>query len=280
MALSLSKSRRLQGLANLASHLSETLRQSGDGPLVQDVLGRLGISRSRLDRDLAFLARLAPRGGLLSDQGLDAYVERGRVFYFGPLSRVLTGGLEGSEREDLRAAAGLLAGSFSPAQARFLRAFAGKGSAPRAPAAGKKAQIVFRALESGRTLVRPSGEILIPVRVAWYQGHPCLEVERQRKSSRQPSRFLLRLDRMPECRLGGKRPSSTPSPGPERVSRVRPGVRGRIKTSDGTEVVVAGSREELLRKVLRRGSSARVLGPPWLALAVRRRAGEALAVHL
>lgn len=288
MPLSRAKTKRILHLAGLSSYLVRRLRESGDGVPERIVREEFGIGKDALRGDLRILAGLRPRsGGYMEDQGLDAYIERGRVFYFGPASRLRPLGLGPEELSSLRAAAGLLAGTFPPDDSRFLRAFARNSASPRAPAPSPPSRVAFQALEQGRSLVRPSGEILIPLALAWYQGQPCLEVTRAKKLRAQSPRFLLRLDRFPPCRLGRPVIPSRPSEGGGR-SRLKPGVRGRIRLSGGAlrrfreehrgtvQVLLAGSREELLRRVLRLGSEARVLGPDWLKAAVRSRALESV----
>lgn len=289
--------------ASLVCFLASHQRRLGSGAQVDDVLNIFGLTMAQLRRILSQLSKLGTLGDSEShdfDDGrqVEAYLEGGRLHLYGYVTRLKARGLSINERASLQAAAGLIAGSVPARQAKILRHFARHGPKIRALAASKNAHVGLRALAEDRILIQKSNnEKYCPLLVVWYQGQPCLEVAVLGPSTRRRRTRRLRLDRFPVCRLqrsgaihlSSKKYSKAPN-------RKAGGLRGIVdltgeslgklsgdaRRNPGRKkriIVEADNREDLIRRILRFGSDAKVHGPVWLRSALKARAEETVGLY-
>jgi len=294
--------KRLDLLASLVCFLASHQQRLGDGAPLEDVLRVFSLTLAQLRMILKSFSRLGiSEDTMAPEDGVDAYIEGGRVHLYGPLTRMVARDLSPDEKAVLQAAAGLFAGSVSKPEAKRLRGFARQGPRLRAVSASKDAMVGLRALAEDRILVQKSnGEKFLPLYVVWYQGQPCLEVAvlypLPTRGPASPKRRrltrLFRLDRFPTCRLMGPAASrEIPQKRLTGLAHRAGGFRARLVLSGEAQRRILGngrgsiipleaeSPEDLIRRVLRFGSDARVLAPTWLRLALKKRADEAVKLY-
>lgn len=297
------RAQSLELTASLVCFLALHQRRLGCGAPLDDVLNIFGLSMAQLRSRLNQLSKLGTLKGSFfhdhdDDSQVEAYLEGGRLHLYGFVTKLKARGLDSIEKASLKAAAGLMAGSVPAPQAKILRHFARHGPRIRALAASKNAQLGLRALAEDRILIQNSdNEKYLPLSVVWYQGQPCLEVAVLGPSQKRRKTRRLRLDRFPVCKLqrsGASHPKSKKFL--KAPNRKAGGVRGVVvlsgaslvelmrdsRRSHGMEkklILEADNREDLIRRILRFGTDAKVHGPAWLRTALRARAEETVGLY-